>query len=829
MGDSLGHTTAYRGTKLHPGMVISDKFVLKRLIGEGAMSAVFEAKDELIGRNVALKILHPHFAVNPDAVRRFRREAEATARIQHPNVVMVYEMGQRNDGTFFIIQELLSGENLREFLEVRSRLGVDEAIEIILPIMGALSAAHSHGIVHRDVKPDNIVLARSASGELTPKLVDFGIAKVHAAAGAKNLTMFGNLIGTAQYMSPEQAHGMPGVDARTDVWAVGVVLFELISGICPFDAPSLSAILARIVTPPAPRLDAAARDVPSGLADVVERALELDLNRRFPSMQAFRDDLFAFVSRRPRTPSFLVSSRFISAVAPPAQEPRGELREEGDRWLAIDEKQPALGPEDVVDEWLDPEDLLPVEENASPGEGSREAALKIPAYPRQASPRGEIEDSVDWSHVYTKLESEHATAADQALHVNNLSEAIEHAESALRTASLDEDLAGRMWLVKASAHRWLGDYMEAERCAGEAQKRLPRCSRSWYAAIGYLVIANGYLGRREPLESILEEVNRIEVPPSKTDVHTILLCRLAICLVRTGAPDAAQNILTDIWLEQGLSVDAEVSDAIVQAWLDLARAELATLRGDVTTYLRRVESAVDNLSAAGALRDACLQRSNIGNAYMQLGAHRRAAAVLKESLDVAEPMRLDFIGSVKANLGFALAHMGQLDQALAMVEEAVQHCKKQNNKRGEAISWIYLAAIRSMRDELDEATRAAEQATLATSLAPALRAYALATLARMLLQQRQPASALECAEEAMGLVEQLGGVAEGESLIRCVHALCLRNNDREPEGQRRIAEAKRLLLERANRINEPHWRQSFLEGVRDNDRLMQLAEQWLGG
>src|SRR6185436_5239124 len=103
-------------------------------------------------------------------------------------------------------------------------------------------------------------------------------------------------------------------------------------------------------------------------------------------------------------------------------------------------------------------------------------------------------------------------------------------------------------------------------------------------------------------------------------------------------------------------------------------------------------------------------------------------------------------------------------------------------------------------------------ATLATSLAPALRAYALATLARMLLQQRQPAAALERAQEAMGLVEQLGGVAEGESLIRCVHALCLRNNDQEAEGRRRIAEAKRILLERANRINEPNWRQSFLEG-----------------
>src|SRR5262249_27701420 len=147
----------------------------------------------------------------------------------------------------------------------------------------------------------------------------------------------------------EQAHGMPGVDARTDVWAMGVVLFELISGVCPFDAPSLSAILTKIVTPPAPRLDAAAPDVPSGLADVIAGALDLDLNMRFPSIQAFRDDLFAFINRRPRTPSFLATSRFVSssAVKPAAPEqPPRELRAEGDRWLAIDEKQPPVAIED---------------------------------------------------------------------------------------------------------------------------------------------------------------------------------------------------------------------------------------------------------------------------------------------------------------------------------------------------------------------------------------------------------------------------------------------------------------------------------------------------
>src|SRR5262249_39549089 len=158
-----------------------------------------------------------------------------------------------------------------------------------------------------------------------------------------------------------------------------------------------------------------------------------------------------------------------------------------------------------------------------------------------------IDWSVDRPSTPSGLENEHAAAADHALRVNNLSEAIEHADLALRTALEDEKLAGRMWLVKADAHRWLGDYIAAERCAREAASRRRGGGRSWYAALGYVVIGRGYLGRRDPLESILAEITRLEVTPEKADVHTILLCRLAIFLVRTGAPDVAHSIVTDLW------------------------------------------------------------------------------------------------------------------------------------------------------------------------------------------------------------------------------------------------------------------------------------------
>src|SRR5262249_9583262 len=155
--------------------------------------------------------------------------------------------------------------------------------------------------------------------------------------------------------------------------------------------------------------------------------------------------------------------------------------------------------------------LISLDENPSSRNGAALGAPKILLHPSSETPQREIDSGLDRLSVPTGLENEHAAAADHALRVNNLSEALEHADDALRTALEDENLAGRMWLLKANAYRWLGEYIEAERCAREAATRLPGGGRSWYAALGYLVIASGYLGRREPLESILEEVSGIQV------------------------------------------------------------------------------------------------------------------------------------------------------------------------------------------------------------------------------------------------------------------------------------------------------------------------------
>ncbi len=159
-----------QGSQLRPGLVVGGKFVLLRQIGQGAVGAIFEAEDTWIRRHVALKVLHPHVARHPDVMHRFRREARAAASIQHPNIVGVLEVGQRRDGTYYIVQELYDGATLRRHLEARGRLSVEEALDVLVPIMGALVAAHRKDIVHRDIKPENILLAREPSGEITPKL-----------------------------------------------------------------------------------------------------------------------------------------------------------------------------------------------------------------------------------------------------------------------------------------------------------------------------------------------------------------------------------------------------------------------------------------------------------------------------------------------------------------------------------------------------------------------------------------------------------------------------------------------------------------------------------
>ena len=272
------------------GDTVAGKYRLDRLLGEGGMGAVYAAENLNTGRRVAIKVLHGEWTQRPEVVQRFLREARATTTIAHPNVVEVLDLDvDRDRGIPYIVQEFLEGETLEAHLGTRPgrRLEPAEALRLLLPVIGALVAAHARGVVHRDLKPANLFIARSRGGEVVPKVIDFGIAKsVDAPGGSSQHTQAGTAIGTPGYMSPEQVSGLPDVDAQTDVWSLGVVLYEALAGRLPFESPNVNVQMAKILYEAPTPLATVAPSVPDDLAAVVHTALQRERPHRFASMRA---------------------------------------------------------------------------------------------------------------------------------------------------------------------------------------------------------------------------------------------------------------------------------------------------------------------------------------------------------------------------------------------------------------------------------------------------------------------------------------------------------------------------------------------------------------
>src|SRR2546421_11673681 len=208
------------------GAVIDGRYRVLSRLGSGGMADVFLAQDQQLGRNVALKLLHRRFAEDPGFVERFRREAQAAAGLQHPNVVGVYDRGDFDD-TYYIAMEYLPGRSLKQLIRAEAPLDAVRAIDITLQILKAARFAHRRGVIHRDLKPHNVIIDEADHAKVT----DFGIAR----AGASDMTETGSIMGTAQYLSPEQAQGH-AVSAGSDLYSIGVILFELVTGRVPFDA-----------------------------------------------------------------------------------------------------------------------------------------------------------------------------------------------------------------------------------------------------------------------------------------------------------------------------------------------------------------------------------------------------------------------------------------------------------------------------------------------------------------------------------------------------------------------------------------------------------------
>jgi len=276
------------------GQLLDGNYEIVRVIGEGGMGRVYEARHtRLHTKRFAVKLLHHELARESEVVTRFQREAEAASVLMHPNVVGVFDVNTSADGRPYIVAELLQGEELGKYLERLGKLPVAEAVHIVRQVCHALGAAHAAGIVHRDVKPENVFLAGPAA---TVKVLDFGISKV--AEFSDGLTKTGTVMGTPDYMAPEQARG-DRVDARADIYAVGAILYRALTGRKPFDGQDPMAILTAVLTQEPERPSTLEPSIPLSLELIVQRTMAKSPNERFSSMEALEQALTPFDTAAP--------------------------------------------------------------------------------------------------------------------------------------------------------------------------------------------------------------------------------------------------------------------------------------------------------------------------------------------------------------------------------------------------------------------------------------------------------------------------------------------------------------------------------------------------
>lgn len=305
--------------------VLDGQYQMEALLGKGGMGAVYRARHILLGDRVAIKVLPPEVRTNAEWLRRFRREGQAARRFRHPNAVTVYDLRTAADGTIYMVMEYVEGHTLDLAIKTRGRIGAAESLDILTPIMSVLETAHSMGVVHRDLKPENIMIGKATeNGAPVVKLLDLGIAKMREIAGDNGgntaLTMAGQVLGTPYYMSPEQwgeipRDGNPEIDGRADIYSLGLVFYEMISGRRPFSANTLSELRRDHVTSSPKPLYEVAPDVPRGFSDAIERATAKDRGDRQATASELANELRAGLGTAVQPGSSALSADLTETVA----------------------------------------------------------------------------------------------------------------------------------------------------------------------------------------------------------------------------------------------------------------------------------------------------------------------------------------------------------------------------------------------------------------------------------------------------------------------------------------------------------------------------------
>ena len=281
---------------METGQTIAGKYRLNRLLGTGGMASVWSATNVFTEREFAIKFMLPQVARTPEAARRFLLEAKVSARINHPNIIEVIDVGQAEDSSLFLVMELLTGTSLD--VAVRRSvppMSVYEFIAFMRDVAEALAAAHRSGVIHRDLKPTNVFLHKDRDGRIVPKILDFGVSKILEEENNTALTVIGTVLGSPLYMSPEQAMGAEGIDGRTDVFAFGSILFEALCGQRAFDGPNFNALIVTIATSEPKRIDDVAPYLPEPLRTLVRQCLVTNKASRLESFDRIVEQLDAMM------------------------------------------------------------------------------------------------------------------------------------------------------------------------------------------------------------------------------------------------------------------------------------------------------------------------------------------------------------------------------------------------------------------------------------------------------------------------------------------------------------------------------------------------------
>jgi serine/threonine-protein kinase len=266
------------------GQTLAEKYLIEELIKTGGMGSVYRGKHVLMDKRVAIKVLRPSLAVDDDVVARFSREAKAASRISHPHAVNVTDFGESENGVVFLVMEYLDGQTLKEIIKGEGAMSLERTTEIVRQVAGALDAAHEQGVIHRDLKSDNIMLSNTNGGDWA-KVLDFGIAKIQQPEGVRDIeiTAANLVIGTPQYMSPEQCSQSGPIDARSDVYSFGIIAYEMLAGRVPFTGESPTVIMMKQVQDEPPPLSDFRPDLPTGVTQIISRSLAKQPDDRFQS------------------------------------------------------------------------------------------------------------------------------------------------------------------------------------------------------------------------------------------------------------------------------------------------------------------------------------------------------------------------------------------------------------------------------------------------------------------------------------------------------------------------------------------------------------------